>query len=51
MTMVFLGWLHVTVSLLFSAANIYCSSLGWLETHKNINAACILFILGRIKIA
>ena len=51
MTMVSLGWLYVTVSSLFSATNIYGSSLGLLETHKNINAACILFILERIKIA
>ena len=51
MTMVSLEWLHVTVSPLFSAANIYDSSLGWLETHKNDNATCILFTLERIKIA
>ena len=51
MTMVSLGWLHVRVSPLFSAANIYGSSLGWLETHKNVNETCMLFILERIKIA
>ena len=36
---------------LFSAANIYGSSLGRLETHKNVNATCTLFIMERIKIA
>ena len=46
MTMVSLGWLHVRVSPLFSAANIYGSSqLGWLETHENDNCQCNLYAI------
>ena len=34
-----------------SWANIYGSSVGWLETHKNVNTTYLLFILEGIKIA
>ena len=49
MIMVSLGWLHVTVfSLLFSAANIYGSSLGWLEKTSTtyVNATFMLIYTG-----